>query len=234
MGVDDAHGALLDAGDAPGRGAEEEDVARGALHGEVLVDRADGDVLRLGDDAVVAHLGDDAAVVERGQARSAAPADDAVDAVAVDEGPGGAGAVADARREHGHDLVERLALQFGEGSGLADEGVEGVFGPGLAGGLGHDLLGEHVERGGQGVDAVEASRVHRADEGGALDELVTGGGEEAAVRAEAEGVAGAADALQEGGDAAGRADLADEVDGADVDAELEGGGGDEGPQLAGP
>ena len=75
--------------------------------------------------------------------------------------------------------------------------------------------------------------MHGADEGGALDELVAGGGEEAALGVQAEGVAGAADALEEGRDAAGRADLADEVDAADVDAELEGGGGDEGLQLAG-
>ncbi len=45
-------------------------------------------------------------------------------------------------------------------------------------------------------------------------------------------MAGAADALQEGRDAAGRADLADEVDAADVDAELQRGGADEGLQVA--
>ena len=232
VGVDDTDGALLDARDAPGGGAEQEDVAGGALHGEVLVDRADGDVLGLGDDAVVAHLGDDAAVVEGGEARSAASADDAVDAVAVDEGRGGARTVADAGGEHRHDLVEGLAIEVRKGRSLADEVVEGVLGPGLAGGLGHDLLGEDVKGGGQGIDAVEASGADGADEGGALQQLVAGGGEEAAMGAEAEGMAGAPDALEEGGDAAGRAHLADQVDGADVDAELEGGGGDEGAKVA--
>ena len=43
----------------------------------------------------------------------------------------------------------------------------------------------------------------------------------------------AADALEEGGDAAGRADLAHELDRADVDAELERRGGDERAQVAG-
>ena len=231
MGVDDADGALLDAGDAPGSGAEQEDVAGGALHGEILVDGADGDVFGLGDDAVVAHLRYDAAVVEGGEARSAAPADDAVDAVAVDEGRSRAGTVANAGGEHRHDFVEGLALEAREGRGLADEVVEGVLGPGLAGGLSHDLLGEDVERSGQGVDAVEAPGTDGADEGGALQQLVAGGGEEAAVGAEAEGVARAADALEEGRDAAWRADLADEVDGADIDAKLEGGGGDEGAEV---
>ena len=74
--------------------------------------------------------------------------------------------------------------------------------------------------------------MHGADQRGALDQLVAGGREEAALRREAEGVAGAADALQEGRDAARRADLADEVDAADVDAELQRGGGDERLQLA--
>ena len=233
VGIDHTDGALLDAADTPRGGAKEKDVAGGALHGEVLVDGADGDVLGFGDDAVVTHLGDDAAVVEGGEAGSPPAADDAVDAVAVDEGRGGTGAIADAGGKHRHDLVEGLALEVREGGCFAHEVVEGVLGPGFAGGFGHDLLGEDVEGGGQGRDAVEASGADGANEGGALQELVAGGGEEAPVGAQTEGVAGAADALEQGGDAAGRADLADEIDGADVDAELEGGGGDEGAQVAG-
>ena len=45
-------------------------------------------------------------------------------------------------------------------------------------------------------------------------------------------MAGAADALQERGDRARRAELADQVDVADVDAELERRGGDQRLQLA--
>ena len=45
-------------------------------------------------------------------------------------------------------------------------------------------------------------------------------------------MAGAADALEGDGDGAGRADLADEIDVADVDAEFERGGGDEDAALA--
>ena len=40
--------------------------------------------------------------------------------------------------------------------------------------------------------------------------------------------------LEEGGDGPGGADLADQLDRSDVDAEFEGGGGDEGPEVAGP
>ena len=119
------------------------------------------------------------------------------------------------------------------GRGLAEESEEIVLAPGLARGLGDDLLGEDVERGDGRVDAVEAAGLDGADEGGALDELIAGGREEAALRREAEGVAGAADALEERRHAARRLELADEVDGADVDAELERGGGDERLHLAG-
>ena len=88
--------------------------------------------------------------------------------------------------------------------------------------VGGDVTGKAlvpvVERRDGRFDAVERARVDGANERGALDQLVAGGGEEAAARGEAEGVARAADALQERRDGAGRADLADEVDGADVDA----------------
>ena len=70
-------------------------------------------------------------------------------------------------------------------------------------------------------DAVQFASTDRAHEGGALDQFVASRWKQAALGAQAEGVAGAADALQEDGDAARRADLADQVNAADVDAEFE-------------
>ena len=221
VGVHHTHRALLHAADAPRGGAQQEDVPRRALHGEILVHRAHGDVLRLGHDAVVAHLGDDAAVVEGGQPRPPPSAHHAVDAVAVDERGRAAGPLADALRQHGHDLVEGLARERREGRGAAHERVEGVLRPGLAGALGHDLLGQHVERRVRRRDAVQPPRAHRPHERRAFHQLVARGGEEASVRAQPEGVAGAPDALQQRGDAARRPHLADEVDAADVDAQLQ-------------
>jgi hypothetical protein len=46
-------------------------------------------------------------------------------------------------------------------------------------------------------------------------------------------VGGASDALQGGGDGSGGTDLAADVDGADVDAEFEGSGGDDAAEVAG-
>ena len=80
-------------------------------------------------------------------------------------------------------------------------------------------------------DPVQLSPVHRTEEGGALDQLVAGEREEPALRRAVHGVPRAADPLEEGGDAARRAQLADEIDMADVDAELQRGGGDQRLEL---
>ena len=82
------------------------------------------------------------------------------------------------------------------------------------------------------LEEVELAGAHLAEEGGLLEEVVAGGGEEAAFGDGSAPVAGAADALHGDGDGAGGGDLADEVDGADVDAEFERGGGDEDLDLA--
>ena len=82
------------------------------------------------------------------------------------------------------------------------------------------------------LEQVELAGAHLADERGLLQQVVAGGGEEAALGDGAAPVAGAADALHGDGDGARGGDLADQVDVADVDAELERGGGDEDPDLA--
>ena len=68
---------------------------------------------------------------------------------------------------------------------------------------------------------------------GAFDEIVARQRKQPALGRAVDGMARAADPLQEAGDGAGRADLADEIDLADVDAEFERGGGDQRPELAG-
>ena len=107
-----------------------------------------------------------------------------------------------------------------------------LFFPGFGGDHGDDLLHEDVDGLVGDFEAVELSGAHLADEGGLLEEVVAGGGEEAAFGDGSAPVAGAADALHGDGDGAGGVDLADEVDVADVDAEFEGGGGDEDLDLA--
>ena len=100
--------------------------------------------------------------------------------------------------------------------------------------LGHDLLGQDVEGQARRVDGVEPPAAHRGEQGGALDQLVAGQRVQAALGRAGPAVVGPADPLQEGGDAAGRADLAHQLDRADVDAELQRGRGHQGAQVAGP
>ena len=113
---------------------------------------------------------------------AATAAQHAVDAVAVEQRRRASRAFADALRQHLDDVVEVVAREVAERPGAADEVVEVVLGPVLAGALGDDLLREDVERRDRLHDAVETARAHGADERGALDQLVAAGREETALR----------------------------------------------------
>ena len=83
------------------------------------------------------------------------------------------------------------------------------------------------------LDRVELPGADGAEQRRALDELVAGERVQPALRHAGTRVVRAADALQERGDAARRADLAHELDRPDVDPQLERRGGDERRELAG-
>ena len=118
------------------------------------------------------------------------------------------------------------------GPGAADEREHLVFAHLARGDLGDDLLRQHVERTRWHGEAIELAAVDAVEERGALDELIAREREQTSLRRAVDRVAGTADALQERRDRARRPKLADEIDVADVDAELERGGGDERFQLA--
>ncbi len=233
-GVHHPHLALGHAPDAPRVRPQQEDVAHHRLDGEVLVDGAHGRVVGLGDHAVVAHLGDGAAAREGGEACPAPRAQHGVHAVAVHVRhalpPAGGDAVGD-QLDHG---VEVGSLELGERSRSAHQREEPVLAPFLGGGhLGHDLLGQDVERGHGGAGGVEASGAHRGEERRALHQLVARHGVEDPLGGSAARVVGASHPLEEGGDGAGRSHLAHELHRPDVDAELERRRGHERPEITG-
>ena len=119
--------------------------------------------------------------------------------------------------------------------GAANEREQIVFLPVLGGGHGDDLLRQHVERRRRDQQAIELALRDRAHQRRAFDQLVARGREDPALRLGRvlDLMSRPADALQRDGDRSRRADLADEIDGADVDAELERRGGDDRLQLAG-
>ena len=233
LGVAHADHARLDAPDLPGVGAQQEDVAGHALDGPVLVHGADQGVVGLRQHAVVGGVGNRAARRERRQPRAAARAQHAVHLVAVDPGGALAASGADALGEQRQHVLVVGVRELRVRRRAPQQRQQLVFAPRLGCAGRHDLLRQDVEGCYRRQHAVEASGAHGAQERRALDQLVAAGREQASLRRGVARVAGAADALEEGGDAARRAELAHQLDGADVDAELERGGRDQHGQLAG-
>src|SRR5262249_50297365 len=118
------------------------------------------------------------------------------------------------------------------GIGRAHEGKKVVFLPILGAGGGDDLLGENIEWFFGNYEAVEFTVVDGVQHGDVLNEFIACEWEETAFGQTAAAMFRAADALEQGGNRARGAELAYEVDGADVDAEFERGGGDEGFEFA--
>ena len=214
--------AAADVLDPPRRVAQQEDVAGVALDGEVFVERADDRaVLVVGDDAVVGDLGNGAAAGDGRQPGALAGPQPAVDAVAVQVGAMPAALRRDAFAEHLQHRVVIVARQVAIRIRPAAQLEERVLVPVVAGDGGDDLLGQDVQRRTRDLDAVEPALADRADQGQAFEQLVAAQREQPALRHQAQRVPGPADALQERGDRARRAELADQVDVADVDAQLQ-------------
>ena len=119
--------------------------------------------------------------------------------------------------------------------GAANEREQIVFLPVLGGGHGDDLLPHHVERRRRHQQAIELALRDRPHQRRAFDQLVAGRREDPPLRLGRvlDLVSRSADALQRDGDRSRRSDLADEIDGADVDAQLERRGGDDRLELSG-
>ena len=128
--------------------------------------------------------------------------------------------------------AKSVARQIAIGPGAPDQGEQLVLRPFPRRDLRHDLLRQHVERTFGQDQPIELAAADAVEQGGALDQLVARQRKEVALGRAVDRMARAADPLQEAADRARRADLADEVDVADVDAELERGGGDQRLQLA--
>ena len=232
-GVAHAHDTGFDPADLPRVRTEEEDVARHRLHRPVLVDGADEGVIGFGDDAVVPDLGNCATRGQRGQPGAFPAAELTVHRVVVDVGAPPTPAGLDAVGDEVDDLVELWAREVDERCRPTDQLVQIIGPPFLGRGFGDHVLRGDVERQSRHLDAVESAGAHRDEEGGALDELVAGERIEAPLWCPGSAVVRPADSLQEGRDAAGGADLAHQLDGSDVDPELERGRGDQGFEVAG-
>ncbi len=234
----DQHAIVGDLGDAPRRGAEEEDLADARLEDHLFVELADAAALllaslTLGDvDPVEPAVGDGAAVDDRDAPRPLARGERAGDPIPGEAGPqlgelvGGV-----APREHVEHALEGRSRQLGEGGRPAHQRVDGVRGARLHAHGGDDLLGEHVERVPRVKRLLDRARHHPLRGGGRREQVALVLGEDDPARHRAHRVPGAPDALQAGGDRGRRLDLHHQIDGAHVEAELQGRRCHDGRQL---
>ncbi|MCY1509441.1 hypothetical protein D9M68_437840 [compost metagenome] len=220
-GVLHPHPPGLHTDDAVRLVAQLEHIAGQAFHGEILVHAAHRHALGLQQHGVVGGFRNGAAGGDGGQACRAPAAQTAVHRVAVEVGATHALAAAVALGQHLDQGVELATRKVGVGHGAGHQVKEFVLAPFLAGHFGDHLLGQHIERrmgDGQGVQFVAA---HAVQQRRAFDQVVPRLREQPPLGRAADAVAGTPDPLQEGGDAAWRTDLADQLHVADIDAQLQ-------------
>ena len=232
LGVLDPDLALLHAQDPPRVVPQLHDVPGRALDGEVLVQRADEGLRGLHDHVVIELVRDRPARHEGVDPRPPAALDRPVHQVPLDVGVLASPARRIALGQHGHDAVEFLSVKVPVRVGPADQVVQVVLLEIAIAHLGDDLLGQHVQRLFGDDDPVEFAPPHRIHDRRGLHQFVPRQGKKPALRRARDRVSRPAHALDQRGDGLGRADLADEVDGADVDPQLQGGRGHEGLQRA--
>ena len=124
----------------------------------------------------------------------------------------------------------RVSARYGHAR--RDQREELVLAPFSRADLGDDLLRQHVERLLRDREAVELAAADASSSAAHSTSSSRESGNSRPLGVPPTAWPGAADALQEAGDRARRAELADEVDVADVDAELERGGRDQRLELA--
>ena len=232
MRIFDAHHAALDALDPVALVAELKDIASEALDREIFIHGPDEMVLGFEQHLIVGIVRDGAAGGERRQPRATPAAQQPIDAVMMDERTAPAAPGAKTVGQHLNDRRKILPRQVSIRPCPTHQRVKLVLAVFTCGDLGDDLLRQHVERLLRDGETVELAAAHAVEEGGALDQFVARERKQPALRRAVDGMAGAANALQKARDRAGRAELADEVDVADIDAEFERGGGDQGLELA--
>ena len=192
-------------------------------------------VVGIGDHAVVGDLGDRAAGGERGEPRAAAAAQHAVDAVAVQQRAArGRARSAMPSASISTTASKSARARSAKGAARRTSAKSSSSRHVVARRRSATICCARMSSGATGGhDAVEPARAHaRAAAPRTRPARRACVGKRRPFGVRAERVARAADALQERREAARRADLADQVDGADVDAELERRRRDERAQLA--
>ena len=213
--------------------AELKDIARHALEGEVFVQRADEKLAGHQRDVMVELIGYRAAVGHRRQARPAPGPQPAIDAIVVQVGAAAAALGGESVGEHLQDVQVDAAGEIAERCAAGDEIEEFVDFPLLHAHFGDDLLAQHIQRFSAQPDGVQFPPGDGVEQCRALHQFVPGEGHQPPLGDAVHSVTGAPHPLQQPRDAAGGAELADQVHLADVDAQLQRRRGDQDLELAG-
>ena len=213
--------------------AEQEDVACVRLDGEILVHLTHEGLRSAFHHVVIRRVGNRAARRDGAKPRPAPRSQECIHAIPVQIGGAPAPAGRDALAQHFKHVPENVPRKRPVRLRAPDEQPERLLSHlFLRRGLGHHLLGEDVQRGRGEDDPVERASANRADRGGALQQFVPRQGEDDSLRHRALPVARTPHALEQGGERSRRAQVADQVDVADVDAELKRRRGDDGRERA--
>src|SRR5512138_3240652 len=221
MRVLHAHDTPLYTDDAIRGIAQLEDIARHALDCEVLIDGSDEMSVRLEHHLIIGCVRNRAARGHGSQARTLATANEAIDRIVVNECALPAASRGKPFGQHAHDTVECLARKRTIRIGSASQLEQLALGAFSSCALCNDVLREHVDSVLRDFQSVQLAPAHGIEQRCALDEVVARQREQPTLRGAANCMPGAADTLQEGIDRARRADLAYQIDFADVDAKLE-------------
>ena len=103
-------------------------------------------------------------------------------------------------RQHADDSGELLEFQVSIGPGQSELIIKLCMLPFTAGNLGDDLLRQHVQVAVRDMQGIQFIVMNGVQQGNALYQVIAGQWEQPAARDLADGMAGAAYALQEGGD----------------------------------
>ena len=222
MGIGDADHAAGDLQDAPRAVAELKDVAGVAFDREVFVQRAEERLVGIEHDPVIGDVWNGAARSQRRHARRSLREHAAVHLVAMDQAAAPSAPRRETLGEHPHHRVEVRARQVAVRPRAPRPSRTGRL-PATRGSPPRRRSAARARRAARRtrISAIELAPPDRRQQRRAFDQVVARLGKQAALRRAMDGVAGAADALQQRGDAPRRSDLAHQIDVADVDAELE-------------
>jgi len=219
-GVLDADFPHFDTSHSPGVVAEKKDIAPGTVDGKIFVDRPYTRFGRLFDDIVVTSVGDRPSSGDGSQSSTSSRAQDLVHAIEMEHRRPATSTRRETFGEHLDGVVEILLVEVAVGRGSGHQIPQGADRNIFVGDGGDNLLRQDIETGFGNLNPIEFALPDRPDGGRGLDHLVPGQGEENSLGDLPEPMPRSTHSLQKGGNRPWSAEMTDEVDVANIDAQL--------------